>query len=109
MCRNVELCAGLKAGIGGSLNAVCAIWPHSTGWTIDESNRVTEEGNEGNNVMLGTHPPNKHCLTQTLEHPKQQMTLGKIGALLRTPCALAMRPMPYLVRHCLTLTVCVID
>jgi hypothetical protein len=31
-CGNVNLCAGLRAGIEGNLHAVHAIWPQSAGW-----------------------------------------------------------------------------
>ena len=31
-CGNVNLCAGLRAGIEGNLHAVCAVWPQSAGW-----------------------------------------------------------------------------
>ena len=32
MCGNVNLCAGLRAGIEGNLHAVRAIWLQSAGW-----------------------------------------------------------------------------
>jgi len=35
-CGNVNLCAGLSAGIEGNLHAVRAIWPQSAGWTQDD-------------------------------------------------------------------------
>jgi hypothetical protein len=31
-CGNVNLCAGLRAGIEGNLHAVRAVWPQSAGW-----------------------------------------------------------------------------
>ncbi len=31
-CGNVNLCAGLRAGIEGNLHAVWAVWPPSAGW-----------------------------------------------------------------------------
>jgi len=31
-CGNVNICAGLQAGIEGNLHAVWAIWPQSAGW-----------------------------------------------------------------------------
>jgi len=34
-CGNVNLCAGLRAGIEGNLHAVWAIWPRSAGWERD--------------------------------------------------------------------------
>ena len=34
-CGNVNLCAGLRAGIEGNLHAVRAIWPQSAGWEHD--------------------------------------------------------------------------
>jgi hypothetical protein len=34
-CGNVNLCAGLRAGIVGNLHAVRAIWPQSAGWERD--------------------------------------------------------------------------
>ena len=34
-CGNVNLCAGLQAGIEGNLHAVRAIWPQSVGWEYD--------------------------------------------------------------------------
>jgi hypothetical protein len=39
-CGNLQLCAGLQAGIEGSLHAVRAIWPEAAGWTHD---RGTDE------------------------------------------------------------------
>ena len=35
-CENVQLCAGLEAGIEGNLHAVRAVWPESSGWQYDE-------------------------------------------------------------------------
>ncbi len=32
VCGNVNLCAGLRAGIGGNLHAVRTVWPQSAGW-----------------------------------------------------------------------------
>ena len=34
-CGNTQLCAGTRAGIEGTLHAVRAIWPQSSGWMID--------------------------------------------------------------------------
>ena len=34
-CGNVNLCAGLRAGIEGNLHAVREIWPQSTEWERD--------------------------------------------------------------------------
>jgi hypothetical protein len=34
-CGNVNLCAGLRAGIEGNLHAVRAVWPQSAGWERD--------------------------------------------------------------------------
>jgi len=34
-CGNVNLCAGLRAGIEGNLHAVRAVWLHSAGWERD--------------------------------------------------------------------------
>ena len=39
-CGNVNLCAGLRAGIEGNMHAVHAIWPQSAGWECD-SGEVT--------------------------------------------------------------------
>ena len=32
VCGNVNLCAGLRAGIEGNLHAVRVVWPQSAGW-----------------------------------------------------------------------------
>jgi hypothetical protein len=42
-CGNVQLCAGLQAGIEGNLHAVQKVWPESAGWTFD----AEVEGVEG--------------------------------------------------------------
>ena len=34
-CGSKQLCAGLEAGIEGSLHAVREVWPEATGWTRD--------------------------------------------------------------------------
>jgi hypothetical protein len=34
-CGNINICAGLRAGIEGNLHAVRAIWPQSAGWEHD--------------------------------------------------------------------------
>ena len=39
-CKNVQLCAGLQAGIEGKLHAMREVWLESTGWTFDSG---TEE------------------------------------------------------------------
>ena len=35
-CGNVQLCAGLEAGIEGNLHAVREVWPESAGWQYDK-------------------------------------------------------------------------
>ena len=41
-CENVQLCAGLKAGIEGNLHAVRAVWPESAGWERDDGSEDDE-------------------------------------------------------------------
>ena len=42
-CGNTQLCAGTRAGIEGNLHAVRAIWPQSSGWTIDDDGQLVED------------------------------------------------------------------
>ena len=44
-CGNTQPCAGTRAGIKGNLHAVRAIWPQSSGWTIDENGIPQQMGN----------------------------------------------------------------
>ena len=42
-CGNTQLCANTHAGIEGNLHAVRAIWPQSSGWTIDDDGSFVED------------------------------------------------------------------
>ena len=50
-CGNTQLCAGTRALIEGNLHAVRAIWPQSSGSTIDEDGIPQQTENP-----LNTHP-----------------------------------------------------
>ena len=59
VCGNVQLCAGLQAGIEGNLYAVREVWLESGGWTSDagtEESPTTEQytarGENGENLPL---------------------------------------------------------
>ena len=43
ICGNTQLCAGTRAGIEGNLHTVRAIWPQSSGWTIDDDGNLVED------------------------------------------------------------------
>ena len=51
-CGNINLCAGLPAGIEGSLHAVRKIWPHSAGWTHDDGVEVLHNIDEEDHPEL---------------------------------------------------------
>ena len=41
-CGNTQLCAGTRAGIEVNLHDVRAIWPQSSGWTVDDDGSLVE-------------------------------------------------------------------
>jgi hypothetical protein len=60
-CGNVNLCAGLRAGIEGNLHAVHAVWPQSAGWERD-GGEVTapQPATEGTSMaVIPTMDPDK--------------------------------------------------
>ena len=42
-CGNTQICTGKRVGIEGNLHTVRAIWPQSSGWTIDNDGDLVED------------------------------------------------------------------
>ena len=67
VCGNVNLCAGLRAGIVGNLHAVQAVWPQSAGWERDGGEVMAPmpatEGTSRTLAKLLTFPTRVTCRT----------------------------------------------
>ncbi len=70
VCGNVNLCAGLRAGIEGNLHAVRAVWPQSAGWECN-GGEVTalQPATEGTSMAtILTTDPGKAADTSRLHY-----------------------------------------
>ena len=50
-CGNTQLCAGTRARIDGNLPEARAIWPQSSGWTIDDDGTLTKKMEDVQNTQ----------------------------------------------------------